>query len=277
MQRDDPVDPSESCAFAYAGEGACGFDSQRWSIASATVTGPAHETRGRRCDDAAAAATLNNWLAAVVCDGAGSAERGGEGAARAASEIVTSIRQILAEKPRNLQLRTLVEQSLEYARNEIVGWAKGHELPPRAVATTVVGVVCRGCRGVMFHLGDGTGIVLSKSLAVQAISLGTPKEYANETHFLTDTTWKDNLLLIPLQSVDRILLMTDGVTPFAVEANQPKLSFVEPIARFLLQYPAQTGAAALKRLLNKDEARRQVPDDKTVLWAGRIVTQEERI
>lgn len=255
--------------FAYSGESVAGFSSQCWKVASASVTGPSHVSRGVGCDDAAAAATVSEWLVAVVCDGAGSAQFGAEGAALASAAIVNKLREHLLEGVQQSPLRVLIDRSLYYAREQILELSESRNISPKAAATTVVGVICRGRRGVLFHLGDGTGIALSDSLGVTALSLGTPKEYANETHFLSDETWHDHLQLTPLFAADRILLMTDGVTPFATNARECKSNFVEPIARYMLQYPALTGATALKRLLNKDEARRQVSDDKTLLWAGR--------
>lgn len=266
--------------FAYSGEAVADCASPVWTVVSASVTGPSHINRGKGCDDAAAAAVIGDWLVAVVCDGAGSAEFGADGSALASRSIMKHLAEHLARdlsqrSPRELQ--ELIEQSLEDARQRILDLAEERGTAPNSVATTIVGALLHDRSGLIFHIGDGAAIALDHSLQVMAISLGSPKEYANETYFLSDSCWLDNLQFTPVRPVERLLLMTDGVTPFAVEGCEGKQDFIEPIARFMLGYPAATSGPALQRLLNRSDACSQVSDDKTLLWAALLDAKDQAL
>ena len=69
--------------------------------------------------------------------------------------------------------------------------------------------------------------------------------------------------------------MTDGVTPFAMDLNGPKASFYEGVLAYLRRHGPDKGATAIQRLLDKDEARSKVSDDKTLLWAQRAHCEPE--
>jgi serine/threonine protein phosphatase PrpC len=261
--------PSVAAAsFSYAGGQTSGFEAGDWRVAAASVTGLSHEQKGTVCQDAAAAGSANGWLVAVVCDGAGSAERSAEASATVAKVVVEWLLSGLGGGRGRRRLRDAITSALEAAREQIVSSANASGLRTSAFATTVVGALCRGRRGVFFHLGDGTAMAFDRSQTLTAISHGSPKEYANETYFLSDDSWRDFLRVTPVRRLESVLLMTDGVTPFAVEAGAPKPKFVLPILQFLSSYPVEAGSAALQRLLGKPAARTSVSDDKTLLWAS---------
>jgi len=131
----------------------------------------------------------------------------------------------------------------------------------------VVGAVACRDEVLFFQIGDGTAVAFGSADEIRAVSLGRPKEYANETYFLTDETWSQSLLFEEAHGVDSILLVTDGVSPFLLQQDAPKLSFYQPVLEFLRRQGAGKGASAIQRLLSKDAVRKVVADDKTLLWA----------
>jgi hypothetical protein len=128
----------------------------------------------------------------------------------------------------------------------------------------------------LFHVGDGAAMAFGDhrygpaGRAVRALSPGETGEYAGETVFATDTGAVDKLRFFAFQRATELVLMTDGATPFAMArgGRAPARSFIEPVLAFLAQHDVGTGARALERLLERDDARRVSADDKTLLWAG---------
>jgi hypothetical protein len=162
-----------------------------------------------------------------------------------------------------------VNASLTLARNKLLQVADEKAAKISRFANTVVGVVCRGTHGIFFQLGDGAGVAFNERLELTALNFGYSKEYANETFFLSDANWEQYLKFVPIFRVStNIVLMTDGVTPFAFDGNIPQTEFFDPLISFLRQHPIDIGASAVSRLLNEDDARSQVSDDKTLFWAG---------
>ena len=94
--------------------------------------------------------------------------------------------------------------------------------------------------------------------------------FSCETYFYTMDDWQDCLRFIPFENVDRLLLMTDGVTGFVFSDDFYKIhrKFLIPIVEYLEKENRRTYAVkALKNTLDDVRARRLNADDKTILWA----------
>ncbi|MCA1246116.1 PP2C family serine/threonine-protein phosphatase [Massilia sp. MS-15] len=254
-------------AYAYVGQHAASFDAGHWRSLAVSVTGPYHQRHDLSCEDAAGAATDGRWLVAMVCDGAGSAQEARRGAELVAQRVPAGLLQAAVES-KGRRIRTLVRQQLDAARRELSHTAEAAELPISAFATTVVGLVARGSHAVLFQIGDGAAVAFADSGTPCAVLAAAEQEYANETYFLTDHSWNDSLRFMAVRTLRACLLMSDGVTPFALESGGIKRSFVDPVLACLDRHPAGPAGEALKRLLSSEQAGRQVGDDKTLLWAS---------
>jgi len=270
-----PDEGSAPHSLAFGGENSASLDAPSWRVAVASVTGPSHVRRGVGCEDAAAAASQGDWLVAVVCDGAGSSPRGSTGASVAARSIAEDVLASVAGSATSVGVREHLQSALAKARLKLAEIATAEERTLSAFSTTVVGAI--GCRDrvLFFQIGDGTAVGFGSADEIRAVSLGRPKEYANETYFLTDETWSESLLFEEAEGVDSIFLVTDGVSPFLLEADVPKASFYQPVLEFLRRQGAGKGASAVQRLLSRDVVRKVVADDKTLLWAQWLGTKVE--
>src|SRR5689334_7941695 len=81
-------------ASRYHFEGVC------WRVVAAAATGTGHLTNNEDCQDAfSIAVPIDDWLVAVLSDGAGSALYGAAGARAVAEGTATHIAKIIREQP----------------------------------------------------------------------------------------------------------------------------------------------------------------------------------
>lgn len=246
-----------------------------WRVVSAVVRGPNHEHSGSGCDDACSYRIADDWLVAVVCDGAGGVAAGGQGA-RLASELAAEllIDRVSRRNPL-LSVRDLVKTTLARVHSDLSSAAQSDGLSLADLSTTIVGAVIRGGRGFFFHVGDGLAVALSTDGSVVGRSDGTPKTYANEPGFLTDSDWESHLVISAAGSIkngamSELMLMTDGASPFAVRRDLLNQAFISQVRARARHGSESEGSAALEAMLDHPRAREEVGDDKTLLWAGRV-------
>jgi Protein phosphatase 2C len=245
----------------------------------ARVVGPAHLRRGAGCDDAAAAGVAGSILAAVVCDGAGSAAHGGEGARTVAPAFVEHVLSHACNAADVSAIAGVVRDAVQHCRGLLEEAATANNARLSSYATTLVACVSTPSFCLHVQIGDGAFVAFDGEDRAVYLGAGRAQEYANETYFVTDRTWEDSLLTKEIPQPRSALLMTDGVVPFALdESRETKTSFCLPIVSFLRDNDGETGAKALLRLLSRADAEDLVYDDKTLLWldvaCGAVTTHE---
>lgn len=241
-----------------------------WRIFAASAKGSSHAASGLPCQDASAFARHDDWLIAVVCDGAGSAASSHVGASMVSQAAV----QALAARGDELvsagetDIGTLVTSVLAGARDALEQHARIEQAELPDYATTVVGVVMGPRHGWFFHVGDGVGVAQHHDGAT--LALPENGEYANETFFLTGARWREYLRISPIEQPARcVLLMSDGAMPFVMAKGNRSLyaPFVEPVERFLSGADEAVGTQALAATLDDPRTHRITGDDKTLLIA----------
>ena len=174
-------------------------------------------------------------------------------------------------QPDETVVRLWVEEGVELVRASLDN-SGGRALTE--FHATLVGVIAGPHGGVFFHIGDGAGCAtLLDDLSVKVMSLPENGEYANETYFFTRSDWKDHLRLNPFgPHFNLIALMSDGVTPFALEPGKsgPHPPFFGPVSNFLAHHNREEGERALAATLERDAIRKITGDDKTLVWAARV-------
>lgn len=241
-----------------------------WRIFAASAKGSSHAASGQPCQDASAFARHDDWLIAVVCDGAGSAASSHVGASMVSQATVQALAARGDELPLadETDIGTLVTSVLAGARDALAQHACVEQAELADYATTVVGVVMGPRHGWFFHVGDGVGVAQHEDGAT--LALPENGEYANETFFLTGARWREHLRMLPIARPARsILLMSDGAMPFVMAKGNQALyaPFVEPVERYLAQADEPTGSQALAATLDDPRTHRITGDDKTLLIA----------
>ena len=247
----------------------------QWKVFCASATGKHHLDGGLPCQDAVHHEGISEGFVGVVCDGAGSASHGGEGAAF----VTQSFSRVLARAVTDGVLDTrsagepqaTVRALLDEVRAQLVEAARERELELRDFACTLVACVVTGAGGCFVHIGDGFAIRLDPGGQSQ---LSPPEngEYADETYFVTDDRWADHLRIttlpppVPGQVVG---LLSDGAAPFAVNRARSGFypPFLDPIVAFLANCSPEQGNAALHDLLGSPKTFAITGDDKTLLLA----------
>jgi hypothetical protein len=237
-----------------------------WRVFAASAIGKQHIDAGLPCQDASAFERQGDCLIAAVCDGAGSAAHSDLGAATCAREVIQS----LAAKVISLtEAEEAIKAAVIVARNTLESIATDREIPLRDLACTLVGAVLTPQGGMLFHVGDGFGIVELGEMP-PVISHPENGEYANETWFVTGEDWASHLKITSFDGQAKTLaLMSDGAMPFVVNRERTGLfgPFINPVGKYLAGVSEETGAAALAATLADEKTWSITGDDKTLLLA----------
>lgn len=246
-------------------------------VVAATVTGSMHERRGEHGQDAYAVGLSGQLMVAALCDGAGSARHGLEGARLCSQTVVDGLMEDLLAEP-------IQDKFIEhvFARHVEASVEKAHNLAsrqgkPREYAATLVGAVVGVEWGCIFHIGDGVGVAIPRNGAVyewgnSVISSPENGEYINETFFFTDAEWRKHIKYTKFKTVDVgvIVLMSDGVMPFAMTTGNvgPAERFMGPVCQYLGEKEISQVGLALQGTLGCEAARKVSDDDKTMIYIG---------
>ena len=138
-------------------------------------------------------------------------------------------------------------------------------------SATLVGFFYCKNQGIFFHIGDGAGIAFKEG-EYNHFVISEPENgaFSCETYFYTMDDWQESLRFTNFENVNRVMLMTDGVTGFVFSGDFYKIhrNFLVPIVEYLESESRKTYAVeALCNTLNNSKAQRINADDKTILWA----------
>jgi hypothetical protein len=250
----------------------------------ASAIGSSHLAAGKLCEDFFKLEPGNDWIVAVVSDGAGSATRAIDGATIVSEEICRTFKARLSAQTcrDNIQTDTFsswVElgacEGIESARKRCLGEIREYESLADFHAT-VVGAVMVGEDGAVFHIGDGCASAHrnTSSGGVETIAFSEPEngEYVNETFFFTESWWRQHLRISKICGVaDEVWLMTDGAYDLVVPPNQKRLRefTVSEINRLVFSEPISNRPAVLAEILSSPQAQRS-NDDKTIVIVRRL-------
>ena len=243
-----------------------GMKNSRPKIVAASVVGALHSHHGQPCQDFFQHACGKN-LVAVVSDGAGSAKLGKIGA-----KIICSTACDLLKNAELADISEQIRRVVKLAREKLILHRRNSSKSEADIgdfAATLVGVVCRGNKGVFFHIGDGAAIALRGGFDDFVASHPQNGNFSCETFFYTQQAWQENLRLTWFDNATTLFLMSDGVTSFSFSADMRKIEqgFIGPIDRFLTEARNKPKAVkALANTLNTPKAQRINADDKTLVW-----------
>lgn len=239
---------------------------QVWKIAGASVKGPLHVSKSQTCQDYFCYKVNKKRLVACVSDGAGSASKSRVGA----KTICDTVCDLLINC-RDSDIVNSVHNAIEVARDKLVLHRSNigkKESNLENYSATVLGCFFDGSNGWIFQIGDGA-IIANLKNGEKVISKPQNGDFANETFFYTMNEWKKLLKIQKIDDCDNLILMSDGVTPFALTPNNKDIieGFVKPITDFLDNNNKIKSCKSLANTLDSVEARKANKDDKTLFWA----------
>lgn len=211
----------------------------------------------------------NGALCAVVCDGAGSAEFGGEGASIVARTISQALRQhfhATSLLPGDEDIWTW----LDAARDRVSLAAERRDKTRRSFASTLVMLASIGDRVVTAHVGDGA-VVARNDAGWETLSAPENGEFASSTYFVTDDPAPRLRVRRREGKWTAYAVFSDGIEQVALDHQNdaPHAPFfntmIEPLDR--LSHPGKNGklSDALAAFLSGSRICERTDDDKTLL------------
>jgi hypothetical protein len=246
-----------------------------WTWAAARCRGVMHAQAGGRLQDASVCfAPSDLTLVAAVCDGAGGASHGGQGAWLTCRAISQAARRHFAAGlclPEEAVLAAWVRG----ARERVAAAAARRQLTPRDFAATLVLAITTSRRTMIAHVGDGAVVARDAQGAWKALSWPEHGEYAAMTYFVTDETPDHVRICRHSEEVTALALFSDGIERLALDfaTQQPHGPFfagiVTPVDSSEVQGRDRALSQLLQRFLDSEAVNRRTQDDKTLILAAR--------
>ena len=248
-----------------------------WTWAAASCCGVSHAKSGKRRQDAfacSAAAGKHSPLVAVLCDGAGSAGMGGQGASLVARTISLKARERCRESV-GLLPDGLIWSWVADARDRVTKAATKRDLAPRDFAATLICVISDGTETLVAHVGDG-GVVIQDAVdrTWHVLSWPSHGEYASTTFFVTDEPQPKLNLLRRSAAISAVVAFTDGLERLALDfgtgqAHPPFFQgIIGPVAASKTAGRDHMLCTALVRYLDSHAVNARTDDDKTLVVAA---------
>ncbi len=247
-----------------------------WRLVSASEVGTSHVAVERTCEDSSHASVQRTSsglevLSVFVADGAGSAARGGEGAAIAVQAAVDHIAERLRQDEFCCSDKT-ADELVAAVRTCIHATAEAASIKDRDFACTFLGVVSSSLGTLAFQIGDG-GMVVDVGDGMEVPVVPMTGEYANMTRFVTDDDAMTNL---ETRTYDRqalrVAAFSDGLQRLALNmldgtAHAPFFTpFFDVLARATPEQEVGLHGA-LVRFLSSSSVNGRTDDDKTLALA----------
>lgn len=253
--------------------GSGGLNPVKWRWAAASEIGTAHLRLGTRKQDAMACFSTGAdraLLCAIVCDGAGSAEYGGEGASvvcRTMTEATRAYFNLRSTKPDDETIWTWID----LARDRLATAAQGRGKVRRDFASTLVMFIAGHDEVLIIHVGDGAVVARRAGEGWSTLSPPENGEYASTTFFLTDDPLPRLRIQRFSEAFTAFAIFTDGIENFVLDyrSAEPHAPFFEPMLRPLDRVDEGGRHAklsdALADFLSGPRVCEKTDDDKTLI------------
>jgi serine/threonine protein phosphatase PrpC len=203
-----------------------------WKWVSASVIGTSHIQNGDRLQDAYAVRELSNdYIFAVVSDGAGSAKFGAFGAWLTCRFLSVRFREWVHENPELPTDHDLLNW-IDELRDRISAIAARRSTVPRQFAATLAAIVVAPDEAVTLHIGD-SAIVGRKDREWEVLCWPENGEYASSTYFVTDAPEPRLNITRHPSEYSAFALFSDGVGDLAMShlEHAAHARFFDPMIR----------------------------------------------
>jgi hypothetical protein len=250
-----------------------------WKIASCSVQGIDHKTKGIPCQDFSDYIYMSNENVAIgiVADGAGSARYSEQGARIAVGEALPHLRNLgTTLKRRSLsepQVREVFRQIINKTIHRFKEEATIYNCSITDFACTLIAFVASSDCLIAFQIGDGFIVLKSKEENTYRLLFMPQKgEFANETTFVTSnhSLERANFCYMPI-NLEFICASTDGIDHASLDKTKGKIwfphqGFFEPLhAELSKANNPESFAKEMATFLDSESFSRITGDDKTVV------------
>jgi hypothetical protein len=244
----------------------------RWAAASAIGTG--HISAGTRLQDAYAVEALNeDAVFAIVCDGAGSAQCGAEGAWVVCRHFKVRFRDWFKGQSA-MPSNEILHGWLDEVRYTLEQAATVRNLTQRDFACTLMLLAASGEEFVAMQIGDSS-LVGQTGSQWDVICWPQNGEYASSTYFVTDDPEPRPEIVRASNGYSAFALFSDGVGDLALshldQAAHEKFfnPMMRPVERIAVGGRLVELSGQLKQYLASEKVNAKTDDDKTLILLSR--------
>lgn len=248
-----------------------------WMVSAATQQGSLHYDLGIPLQDAYAVGRHGSVLWMVISDGVSSAPLSQLGSRIAVDAVDTYVRDAVTAK--QAPSRTLLTSAFAHAHAAIAARAATLRVKTNDLAATLCAVLLTPDDLYAACVGDSSANVLTSLLAdgkpvprLTPLCSAPMAASSNGTYIISDTSWNRALSLnaLPIDSVDAVLLTTDGADNFyqAPQANRTDLTYIlDLLGKGIDAFTPRSLSGATANYFRHYPAKND--DDRTLLIAFR--------
>ena len=256
-----------------------------WQMYGASSIGKSHIDSNLPNQDSIYLQKNEHSIAAVVCDGAGSAKFSQAGAAFFSQSIAQMLLGLSVSHSGIafdlVQVKQQIIEQLSQIRLDLQSQLPA-ESSLRDYHTTFTGLLIHSNhQALLVQIGDSP-LITSQFVVrhphidyftnLQVYGDDSKNEYVNETHFITQDNWQSFLRVeaIDLSQVDCLALMSDGCADLVFEGASVTPKIYRPFFGNLLfnltqSQSAQQGSAIIEQALGNTATYRLTGDDKSLV------------
>lgn len=260
-----------------------------WQVYGASSIGKSHIDSNLPNQDSIYLQKTQDGIAAVVCDGAGSAKFSQAGAAffsQSIAQMLLSLGVGLSVSHSGIafdlvQVKQQIIEQLSQIRLDLQSQLPA-ESSLRDYHTTFTGLLIHSNhQALLVQIGDSP-LITSQFVVrhphidyftnLQVYGDDSKNEYVNETHFITQDNWQSFLRVEPidLSQVDCLALMSDGCADLVFEGASVTPKIYRPFFGNLLfnltqSQSSQQGSAIIEQALGNPATYRLTGDDKSLV------------
>ena len=260
-----------------------------WQMYGASSIGKSHIDSNLPNQDSIYLQKNEHSIAAVVCDGAGSAKFSQAGAAFFSQSIAQMLLGLSVSHSVNIsgiafdlvQVKQQIIEQLSQIRLDLQSQLPA-ESSLRDYHTTFTGLLIHSNhQALLVQIGDSP-LITSQFVVrhphidyftnLQVYGDDSKNEYVNETHFITQDNWQSFLRVEPidLSQVDCLALMSDGCADLVFEGASITPKIYRPFFGNLLfnltqSQSSQQGSAIIEQALGNPATYRLTGDDKSLV------------
>lgn len=279
------------------------MDSFNWCFAFASAPGNSHIRENIPCQDSCDLKEFDNFIIAVVADGAGSCKHSDQGSKTVVDSSLYQFEKLVKDKGWNKDYKLpneelwhkCAKQTLFTIKEDLIKYSLSHELELNSLSCTIIVVIVFTNGFLITHIGDGRAGYCNSNLEWSSSMNPVNGEFANQTVFITSNIWDEDIVDDYVKSkvindeVKAFCLLTDGAENASFECNlydtekkifydpnKPYAPFFNPNVKqlkqlnFELKSQEEINELWERFLLQGNSKLEKEEDDKTIVLGVRL-------